>query len=525
MWSLITRPLQYLLSTPETHKHLYAENYISISRDKGYGRNIGSWVKKAYKDSPVYMQKAQVFKETWREITSGHLIREITALTIDDQKVFCAPKISLNHSYFGGQIFTLSMALDGFINLAGNIVSVEEERYHFLRKIENFPEVIAACFLTGQFDLHGGNLGLLQRGEKQYMAKVDHGRAFDQYTSRTDPSEFLTSCMRDYVKFCLPPALFFSAEFADGLESIAHKANDQLIISSLVQGFNKIYRNGAVSLCEEKRIKSMDMLLDITRLNKYNLLNMAKFIRLRQSIIEGDVSAFSALLNSPWYFFNHISDLCFCVELTFGVDIHPSAKPIPVLIENLAPAAAKADMLKEYEVIANASKSKDNMVDLPPLSMEDQQFLEEKKEQLDQIRQAALKREKRIFQARTTSLIFGGSVLASAVFSIPPIVTQALGVTASYLWSVKNESNFGTYLMAAGAALHYAGWSTLSLGLMGVSGAILITNVLQTLLRYEAREEGTWIPRLSERKRYWLSAKLSEYSAAINYGYNKEKTA
>jgi hypothetical protein len=538
MHPIILRPLQYLLSTPNEHKHLYSENYISLSdrvgetasSEKVDGKNIGEWVTKAYKASPSYLCKLQSFDETWAEVTTASLIREITTLTLDQQKLFCAPKISLCHSYFGGQIFTLSMALEGFVNLT-SVSDTEEDRYHFLRKMDNFPEIIAACFLTGQFDLHEGNLGFIQHHDKYYMAKVDHGQAFDQCTALEDPYLFLSTSMRDYAEYGLPSALFFSTQFAEGLELITQKANDHLIIASLVQGFNQLYRNGAVPLGEASEETNIDSLIEKLQLNKYNLLNLAKLIRLHGSIKEGNLSLFAELLTSQWYFFKQITELRFCDKLGFYSDLHPSELSIRELIEKLASVEIKAEMLMKYEEIVALTEDKLNRVEIPPLSTEDQQFLEKEKEQLNQVRQTAFQYKNRLFQAATTSLIFGAALLASAVYEVSPIITQVLGITASYLWSVKNQSNFGTYLMAAGAALQYAGWPTLSWTIMSTSTALLMSHVLsyvfKQLIYYNFNNEGVLASSFMDHvnKIFWLEDKVSKYSVAVNYLCNKVKVA
>lgn len=523
MWLFLTSSLRYLLSTPDTHKHLYSENYIPTVRARVRGRNIGSWVRKAYKHSAIYLQKQQSLSETWREVASGTLIRELTTLTVERRQIFCAPQISLTQSYFGGQIFTLSMRLEEVVSLFGNFSSWKEA-YQCLPEIANYPEIFAVCFLTGQFDLHTGNLGIIEYRDKQYMAKMDHGQAFGQYTSRSDPNGFLSDGLCDYCECGFPPALLLSPEFADGLESVMEKATDRLIISSLAQGLHKLYRNSTVAGMAQARITPLERLVECVRLNKYNLLNLARLIRLRCSIREGNIAGFRQLLDGPWHFFRRLTDLRFCESLTAHSDVWSHFIPVPALIEALAPDETKEAMLCEYENRVASSDTR-NMVGVPALADEDHDLLEAEKIWLAQLRQSGIRVEKRIVRANTVSLIFGSSVLASIVLPIPPVITQALGITASYLWSQKNESRFGTYLMAAGATLYYIGLPALSVGVMAASSTILIANMLQRALEYDIRSEPLFGRVLGESWKYWFGNKLSEYSTWLNYRYDKEKTA
>lgn len=52
-----------------------------------------------------------------------------------------------------------------------------------LMNAEGFEKAIAACAYFGDMDFNGGNLGLINQDGKNYIAKIDHGRACSFFTS------------------------------------------------------------------------------------------------------------------------------------------------------------------------------------------------------------------------------------------------------------------------------------------------------------------------------------------------------
>jgi hypothetical protein len=210
-------------------------------------------------------------------------------------------------------------------------------------EVDNFAKVISACFLIGDNDLNTNNLGFINLNNgKKCFAKVDHGEAFKLTPSAGNPEISITLFLKVYTQNSYPLEMILSKEFAVALESICEKANDAFIKEKLQLGFRKLGEFGDNLTAD----RSFESFFNIVKANRDTLLDLAKLIRLRNCIINGEVESFNEILKEGFNTFENLSDVKFVIDLEKpGSPIHPDVYPLRTIVEELAPEKKKKKFL------------------------------------------------------------------------------------------------------------------------------------------------------------------------------------
>lgn len=161
---------------------------------------------------------------------------------------------------------------------------------------KRFPEVSVTSLLIGDFDIHTGNIGWVEKGTEKHLVRIDYAAAFEGFEDKVHPDSSSrhpfglgpTNHFKDY-----PEELKVNQEFVSELDMVGNK-DLSLVIDNAFKEIDKYYGPTAmkqfaahVGMDSKKIVDSQDISADV----KEHIKNTLKA---RQA----DILRFSAQLKS-----------------------------------------------------------------------------------------------------------------------------------------------------------------------------------------------------------------------------------